>query len=250
MEQNTKNFDRNIEQMMNEHQVAPPFGAWNRISAELDALPTAVAAGSAPVVTRLIPKRALAGIIAVALVIGSSAITGYLINASHNDEHSGNVVKTSVATTSKTNTQPVAVQTEPVKSLVSPAQIALTKVKVKHLVATNPVQQTIVAAQQVQPVINQPVAVTPTPIINNENTDVPTPLEPVSAKAEDTQTYYFPAIDVTTPEKIVTPAKTSIAAKAHTGDAVAANNNDDAPVRKRFHPGRKHNFNYGNINRQ
>jgi hypothetical protein len=247
MEPNTKNFDRKIEQMMNEHQVAPPFGAWNRISAELDAMPAAIAAGAAPVATALIPKRALAGIIAAALVIGSSVITGYLVNSSHNNDRSNNIVtKTTFATTT---TKPAVQQTEPVKNTVIPSEIALTKVKVKHIVATNAVQSTIVAAQQVQPVINQPVVLSP--VINNENTDVPTPLEPVAQKAEDTQTYFFPPIDVTTPEKTATPAKTAVSNKAHTGDAgtIAAASDDDKPVRKRFHPGKKHNFSYGIINR-
>jgi hypothetical protein len=251
MEHNTKNFDRKIEQMMNEHQVAPPFGAWNRISSELDAMPAAVAAGVAPVVTSLIPKRAMAGIIAAALVIGSSLITAYLINNSHNNNQANSAVANTTVASTVTTRPPTVQQTEPVKSTLAPAGIALTRVKVRHIAATNPVQSTIIAAQQVQPAINQPVALTPAPIINNENTDVPTPLEPVAQKAEDTQTYFFPPIDVSTPEKTTTPPKNTISNKAHTGDGTtASSNDDDKPVRKRFHPGRKHNFNYGNINRQ
>ncbi len=251
MEQNTKNFDRKIEQMMNEHQVAPPFGTWTRISADLDAMPVAAAAaGAAPVVTSLIPKRALAGIIAAALVIGTSVITGYVVNSYRDNEHANTpVTKTSVATTI---TKPASVQqTEPVKSVVTPSEIALTKVKVRHIAATDPVQSTIIAAQQVQPVINQPVAVTiPAPVINNENTDVPTPLEPVAQKAEDTQTYFFPPIDVNTPEKTNTPAKTGIGSKSHSTDVAAApNTDDDKPKRKRFHPARKRDWGYMNINR-
>ena len=43
MEKDTKHFDRKIEQMMNEHTVAPPFGMWNRIATEVasEALPVA-----------------------------------------------------------------------------------------------------------------------------------------------------------------------------------------------------------------
>ena len=102
MEHNTKNFDRGIEQMMNEHEVAPPFGAWNRISSELDAMP-AIAAGAAPVVTSLIPKRALTGIIAAALVIGATMVTGYFVNNSTHTTKALNapLANTSVATTTK-----------------------------------------------------------------------------------------------------------------------------------------------------
>ena len=249
MEHNTKNFDRNIEQMMNEHQVAPPFGAWNRISAELDAMP-AIAAGAAPVVTSLIPKRAMLGIIAAALVIGASVLTGYLASSSQNNNVVNADAKTTVAATTKTTSKPIAAQqTVGVKNSVTP-EIALTKVKVKHIAATTPVQSTILAAQQVQPTVNEPVAVTASPIINNQNTDVPTPLEPVSQNAQETQTYYFPAIDVNTPEKAPAPVKT-ITNKAHIGDAasVSPNNDDDKPKHKRFHPARKRDWGYMNINR-
>lgn len=37
MEQEIKNFDRTIEESMNNFSAQPPFGMWNRISAELDA---------------------------------------------------------------------------------------------------------------------------------------------------------------------------------------------------------------------
>ena len=247
MDQKIKNFDRGIEQMMNEHQVAPPFGAWNRISAELDAMPGAVAAGAAPVASSLIPKRAMLGIIAAALVIGSSALTGYLINSSHNNDHVNNTVAKTTMATTNTKT-PVTAQTEPVKNIISPTGIALTKVQLRHIAATTPAQSTILAAQQVVPVVNEPVAsLTPTPVINNENTDVPTPLEPVAQRAEDTQTYFFPPIDVNTPEKTA-PAKETLTNKSHnTETTVAGNSDDDKPVRKRFHPKRRQKFTYGNI---
>jgi hypothetical protein len=67
MEQKIKNFDRHIEKMMNESSVAPPFGAWNRIAAELDAMPI-VAGEAAEVVATTAPSSswrffAIAGVV-------------------------------------------------------------------------------------------------------------------------------------------------------------------------------------------
>ena len=256
MEQNTKNFDRNIEQKMNEHEVAPPFGMWNRISSELEAVPAAVAAAGPPVAASLIPKRAMTGIIAAALVIGASLITGYLVNNSMHADKAGNgntaantVAKTSVAATTKpatannTNTQTVGV-----KTTVQPLIAAVVRVKTKPAIATTPVQATIQAAQQVQPTINEPVAaVNISPVVVNSNTDVPTPIEPVAQNVQEPQTYYFPPIDVNTPERPAASAKV-VTSKARNGETtVASNTDDDKPARKRFHPKKRQKFTYGNI---
>src|SRR4051812_37984037 len=76
MDQKIKDFDRRIEQMMNENAVAPPFGMWNRISADLDAeaLPIATPPASA------IPGRAMVGMFAGALILGATLVTAYLVN--------------------------------------------------------------------------------------------------------------------------------------------------------------------------
>ena len=107
MEQNIKNFDRGIEQKMNEHEVAPPFGMWNRISSELDAMPIAAAA---PIATSLIPKRAMMGIIATALVIGTAMITGYLVSSSLNKNTVAPTGNTSIEATTKSATSTAPVQ--------------------------------------------------------------------------------------------------------------------------------------------
>ena len=115
MEQKIKNFDRSVEQMMNEHEVAPPFGMWNRISADLEAMPVAA---TAPVVTSLIPKRAMMGIIASALIIGTAVITGYLVSSSNPAKTSiAPVANTQIETSVKpTTTSPVTQPTVGVKN--------------------------------------------------------------------------------------------------------------------------------------
>jgi hypothetical protein len=82
---------------------------------------------------------------------------------------------------------------------------------------------------------------------------VPTPIEPI-AQNTGPQTYYFPPIDVTTPEKNTTDAPATV--KAHTNAKVAtpvADNGDDKSsnpgerkFRFRFH--RKSGWAYGKIN--
>jgi hypothetical protein len=248
MEQNIKNFDRGIEQKMNEHEVAPPFGMWNRISSELDAMPIAAAA---PIATSLIPKRAMMGIIATALVIGTAMITGYLVSSSLNKNTVAPTGNTSIEATTKsaTSTAPVQ-QTVAVKDDAVPST-PVHKSRVKPTVAASPVQQTILAAQQVTPVINQPV-VEPTPnsvAVNIANEDVPTPLEPIAeSTVSQTQTYYFPPIDVVTPEK---SAPVATATKGHA--KIAANTADDEKASQpkshkiRITLRKKHDWAYGNI---
>lgn len=256
MEQNIKNFDRGVEQKMNEHEVAPPFGMWNRISAELDAMPLA-AATAAPVATALIPKRAMVGIIAAALIMGTTILTGYLVNSSLNTDKANTNIAVSPKTVNATN---IPQQTAPVKSdEASPMHIAMVKPAVKHHPASNPLQSTMQLAQQVQPTVNQPVTTNPAlsngnnSLINsNANTDVPTPIEPIAQNAETT-TYYFPPIDVNTPEKAKTETEpTFTIRKASVINATASNNKEESfgpPSERKFHPrlhGKK-KFTYGSI---
>jgi hypothetical protein len=253
MDQKIKNFDRNIEQLMNEHEVAPPFGMWNRIACELEAMP--IAAAAAPVATALIPKRALVGIIAAALITGTAIITGYTVNSTLSNNKTGannTVVNTQVATSPKPveQHQTVAVVTNEVKPVVA---------KVKH--NTNPVKAVLVAAQNVKPASSQavventpPASVSNSLVIDNSNTDVPTPIEPVAKSAADNQTYYFPPIDVTTPDKKVV-TETPVAERSHPSNkAIASADNDDNKGSSsgrgiKWPKNHKHPFGYGTINR-
>ena len=252
MDQKIKNFDRSIEQKMNEHEVAPPFGMWNRISSELEGMPLPVAA-AAPAVGSMIPKRALLGIIAAALVLSTSMITGYLVNSSlsHNQVNVQNngAGKQQIAA-STTATKPM--QTVGVKDLTPAVNPVTAKAKVKHSVAANPVQSTLQLAQQAKPAINQPVTVSNNEtnssvlLADNAATDVPTPIEPVAQNVQETQTYYFPPIDVNTPEKAKVSNETAVAKNKN--KATASNDNDGPSERKfRFRPHRRTKFTYGNI---
>ena len=253
MEQKIKNFDRSIEQMMNEHQVTPPFGMWNRISSELETMPEAVAAAAPVVSASLIPKRALAGIIAVALVVGSAAITGYLVYSPLNNN---NTTKSSglnaqiTATTKTVSSANTTEQTVSVKNAANPSNISMAKVKVKHLVASNPVQSTIQAAQQVKPAVyqNENAGIN-NAALENANTDVPTPIESnVQNITEETQTYFFPPIDVNTPEKNKPSTESPISIKNHNKVVTVSADNETIGERKtKFRPHKRRKFTYGNI---
>ena len=252
MEQNIKNFDRGVEQMMNEHEVAPPFGMWNRISAELEAMPVAA---TAPVATSLIPKRAMMGIIAAALILGTTAITGYLVSSSLNGNKNTTVaspVSTQIAAPTQSNV-PATVQPAIVAESVNaaPATHHTANKKAKQITASNPVESTIQAAQQVTPTVSQPVAEGNSIIVSNANTDVPTPIEPVAQNVnEETQTYYFPPIDVATTETSKPANESPIAAKNHTKSTTVASNDNDGPsdhkVKFRMH-NKKRGWAYGSI---
>src|SRR5271169_5851984 len=85
MENNMKNFDRQIEQRLTEQQTPPPFGAWNRIAAQLDAMPVAEPAP----VNNLLPKRVIASFIAGMLIMGATIGTGFWLNNTFN--HNNNI---------------------------------------------------------------------------------------------------------------------------------------------------------------
>ena len=254
MEQKIKNFDRGIEQMMNEHEVAPPFGMWNRISAELEAMPVAA---TAPVATSLIPKRAMVGFIAAALILGTTVLTGYLVNSSVNNKTTNsnapagnNTIGVSTKPT-VTNTPTATTQTIAVKNETTAISPIVMKAKVRHNVASNPVQSTIQAAQQVTPVINEPVAPATTGvIINNATTDVPTPIEPIAQGVTENQTYFFPPIDVTTPEKTKAANESPIVAKKNSKNTTTASSDNDGPsdhkIKFRMH-NKKRGWAYGSI---
>ena len=232
---------------MNEHEVAPPFGMWNRISAELEAMP--VAATVAPAATSLIPKRAMVGIIAAAMVLGSTMLVGYMVNSSlhNNNQGIGATVKPAAGNTVSQQAQPVKTETTVPVASASPAQP-----KVTHHAAGNPMQATLQLAQQVKPTINEPVAVvnnTPAEnslAISNATTDVPTPIEPIAQKPE-LQTYYFPPIDVNTPEKAKTETESPLLTKKPVTTA-SAGDDDRAGSKFKFRMhNRKKKFTYGNI---
>lgn len=141
----TKEFDRSIERMMNENTVAPPFGMWNRISADLDAI-----APAAPVAAPLIPRGVLYGFIAGASLAGT-LITGLLLfNQSGADKE-------------------VALLNTPAPVVVSPEnKVSLAAIEKGEEIA-KPVSPSIVANKTVEVKATAPVVeVLATTIVNDQ----------------------------------------------------------------------------------
>lgn len=104
MEQEIKNFDRAIEESMNNYSAQPPFGVWNRISAELDAAEGIAVATTAPAAATHI-QRAPWKFIAAAVFTGVIA-TGAFVYA-----YFGNDNNTTVADNKTENSIPAVVNT-------------------------------------------------------------------------------------------------------------------------------------------
>jgi hypothetical protein len=260
-EKSIKDFDRTIEQAMNEYSVAPPFGMWNRISAELGNPEGAVVA---PKPTTALPKGLLAGFIAGALVIGST-ITGILVyNGNNNlpavsngntpilqqiDNTQGVVNANSTPpaiinnTTTENNT--TIVDEEPVVPKVKTMVITALTTK-----ASNPVKQ---ANATVAHIDTNPMGVN----AMSNNNDVAVPQIAVGNKATSTDAYYFPPVDINIPGEKVDAKST---ADNNDNDAVDVKNNDtkkvisrsssSSPERIKFKKRRRTHYTYPTIVRR
>ncbi len=237
MEQNIKNFDRKIEQMMNENSVAPPFGMWNRIASELaaEALPVAAAAPVA-----FIPKRAVVGFIAGVAVIGLSLVTAYLVT------NNNSVKREQVAKDSN----PVIVSS-PATTLESPSLIILEKVKEVVAPKVKLVRHSVVVASA-----NTQIATESVPADNNS--DVSVPSQSVSnSEIGVSGAYYFPPVDINSVEKthqdeIATVTASQLAKQeadenlAEKKIKIASSGND---MRVKFKKHKRGGFTYGSLNR-
>lgn len=252
MEQDIKNFDRTIEQAMNEQQVAPPFGMWNRISADLDAMPMATAPTVAP--TSALPKRAFVGFIAAALLIGVTAVTAYMVNSTKVNS----AVATPTAVKANETTVPAKVIATPVeqpKAEVKPitakvAPVLTASAKKNNVVAELP-KNTDVPAGAVD---NTAAPAVEPSVVVNANQDVPTPVTKGNDEANsigENQTYYFPPVDN------MSDSKTSVDKSAKKNTATAKTDDDDddkkskvfgsSEQKVKFHPPKRKKFSYGKI---
>lgn len=254
MDQKMKRFDSNIEQMMNESEVAPPFGMWNRISAQLDAEVGAVP----PPASSPIPQRSVYGFIAGALLIGASLVTAYVLNDKASNELPSGKTAAVVATTETNKVNPSANTILPtVSKMEQPAMLASTA-EVKHTnnIATSTTKTSKPAA----------LAVAATEVNKNEiataneqnklplHTDVAVPSTNVVADGNtNNEPYYFPAVDNIS----VAPAKTETAVattkvtkteKTEEKERIFSASND-AP-RIKFRPKKHRSFSYGKIIRK
>ncbi|MBP7390021.1 MAG: hypothetical protein KA841_06430 [Chitinophagales bacterium] len=240
MDQKMKRFDRNIEQMMNESEVAPPFGMWNRISAQLDAEIAAVP----PPAASPIPQRALYGFIAGALIIGASLITAYMVNES-NKQDKLTAAKASASTVTVTdknteNTTPVmqVTQSQPVVAMVEQATKTIARKKSK------PVAMAAPATEAVEETKHEAKAEQAISLPAHAEVLVPNHQVAENNVAAVSEPYFFPAVDnITVPEtkteKQVTVAKTTKSEKSIFSSS-------DAP-RIKFRPKKHRSFSYGKI---
>ncbi len=238
MEKEIKNFDRRIEQIMNENSVAPPFGMWNRISSELEseALPIAAAAPLA-----LTPKRAMVGFIAGVAVIGLSFVTAYLVsnNSIQQVETTKPIATITESTPSVAKTVP-STTTNVVLEKANHIQIA----KVNTVASRTTLKETGVAKE-----------------ISNDsrfgnNTDVSVPNQAI-ASTQTTGNYYFPPVDIVnspateTTEEIAIVSANQLAKQedklVDKKGKISATSSSEKRIKLKKH--RRSGFTYGSLNR-
>jgi hypothetical protein len=238
MDQKMKNFDRAIEQRMNEQQVPPPFGAWNRIAAELDAMPM-VAAEPAPV-NSIVPKRAIASFIAGMLIMGSAVATGFWVKASLNRDNRLAGVSETAQPASFTVAAGNGINNLPALRLESNSPISKLP---KYVDFSVPVTAKKSTSAPVSANTNNSLPL-------NVREDAPAPIQSVTSSAADLkETYYFPPVDIVTVEKCKTETEEPKLAKV---EEPKATNDDDRPKadQKKFRPHRRRpGWAWGNINR-
>jgi hypothetical protein len=234
MDQKIKNFDRSIEQMMNENSVAPPFGMWNRISAELDAevLPPVSSPAS------VIPGRAMIGFFAGALILGGTMVTAYLLNnktAAPQQIVSQEPVVVNMP--EKEKVEPVIIAESPKASIVSETK--------KSLVAKPAVSQ---IAEEKQ-VVTEPYTTYQEVAVPNQ-----TNAESASASLDP---YYFPPVDIDAPEVNKAPVaaskETTVCKPAEEETKVVEKKvkvqSQTSEKKLKFKKRRSGGFTYGHLNR-
>lgn len=246
MDQKIKNFDRNIEQVMNEAAVEPPFGMWNRIAADLDA----AEAVAAPAAGSPVPQRSVAAMLVGVMVIGASLVTAYLVNSNNNQQLtvSANVSQPTEITTPVTEQTLIAAVEAPKTVAELPAKPA------KRNTVINKVSETPAAPQQLAKVA-EPVFV-PTELNDNKSTnqvDVLVPLVAVDQNKQQADAYYFPPVDIYTGENKLQENKLALAAKPRTDKTTereaSSSSSSESSSRFKFRPKKHGRYNYGKINR-
>ena len=223
--------------MMNEHQVAPPFGMWNRISAELDAEATPVPVS----VNSPIPQRAILGFIAGALLIGASLVTAYLVDNSSNKQSqpTGGIALNTHQTPAFT---PVNTEAPVVVAPKQEVKLAVRSSKPRSI--AKPVEENVVAPAET---VSTPAQTLPT------NTEVSVPSQNIAQNNGVSEPYYFPAIDVNTPEtktQVAAPVTKTVKADTKPTDDDDRDVVSNDPPRIKFHPKKHRSFSYGRIIRK
>lgn len=251
MEENIKDFDRSIEKAMNEYSATPPFGMWNRIAGELDAVtPAAAVAATATATTAgsLLPKVGL-GTLILAVAMESALLINYVTNRN---------IETAQENTPVVNTviEQIPVQIIPeVKQEASLVKNPAVLEVAKNVVPFKKAARQVVAKNEnkATEVINEPVK---NEIGGNEVSIPQVGVSPTTGNDIAADSYYFPPVDINTAgegEEVKTEVSTApVAPKADNAIAekkakVSSSSNE----RKwRFHPTKRSKWRYGKLNRK
>ena len=233
MEKEIKNFDRTIEQMLSQQSVAPPFGAWNRIASELDAVP-ATAVTTSP--ATILPKRFLVSIISGVIIIGTSLVTAYL--ASNNKE-------------AQTLTEPAAkIVSEQVSNVFPPTAQTVVSHHIqttKHLAVK---QNEVISAKDDLGTVADAYPETPKAIEAVES-EIYVPNQAINqTNATNNQVYYFPPVDLNLPETKTQAVALKTEEEKPTDDKkVKAYSSSSNEQRIKFRKRKARKFSYGVLNR-
>lgn len=230
MEQEIKNFDRQIEKVMNESSVTPPFGAWNRIAAELDAMPV-IAGEAAQVAAASAPNSSWRFLAIAGVFVLTGLTTVGLFYKSDAVDHKAEVIAPAVEKSNAVNTTTVlnvlAEQKEVKTDKISP------KVKSSGV------------AQMQEPIVN-------TQVIETEALDV----QPVVAPATEVASLDVPN-DMES-YSLVFPAIDRDEAKVQFANSVKEQDDDDdnkakvksgSSYKMKFKKPKRQRFSYGHLNR-
>lgn len=231
-----KDFDRCIENMMNEHVSAPPFGAWNRIAAELEAVPAPVAVTSAPA-QQWISSGTVLGFISGALMIATLVGSWVLYNEySINDRLSAEQPQPIVAP-AKTSSVPVAAK----------EQLGMGKyTEAKNVVATASLSRQVEKAEFTTVKLNT----------NREDVAAPTVKLPMDKQVNSEEPYYFPPVDINVPTSTTEGARQEIleqevkpVSEPIKEVELKKATSSSSSARIKFKKKRNSGWNYGKINR-
>lgn len=189
-DKSVKNFDRHIEQMMNEHSVDPPFGAWNRIAAELESVPSSAVTTTTVSSQPWLNTGTILGFISGALMIGT-LVTGWFAYSTYKNYNTESGKPTS--------NNDVKVNEQSFSQTFAPSAIVTTEAQQTSNHITKHRTSTHVAVTSKEEVLESSTV----KISKNEEVAAPTVKLPVDKQKNASEPYYFPPVDINVPENKV-----------------------------------------------
>jgi len=234
MDQKMKNFDRRIEQMMNENEVSPPFGMWNRIAAEIEVKATAIP----PSVNSPLPQRRVYAFIAGALLISSSLLTAYLVNNISSEEKTATLDKVS------------GVEIYKSKPVLSEIPTIVFREETKNILRRNKSKSASALITE-NPIAN-PIQASVSTLIIPTHAEIMIPNQNIAESNNNSETYFFPAIDVNSSSSKPDDKPTASIVKSSKIDSKTIDDNEREissyePPRIKFRPKKHRTFSYGKI---